>query len=456
LGIPHAQLLQTIEVALPGVDQCSALSFHRVVRIFAPRGSTFDLVVAFVAGLCLEGALLLGAVRILAPAAQQHDLLTAPGGKSAQLIAGGVEGEKFERRELGRAAGAEHALGAEIADAGGAGKTEGPRAILGDGLLGVTAALEAFACEADFALEPAFGLVQFTLGRIGVAPAVLGFFVGQRQPVGVLHDRVGLQDLQPRAAGPQRAFGSFVTAHGPRFGLLRGFQVGARLVERTAGVVEAGLRAAQAARLASGLGAGIETIALVELADGACQRFILFQLTAILLQLVERIGHIAEQIGRERGKRLGECIRQAAFVGLLGELGLTKLDQGIHERGIPSGAEMEKAFIDGAAIGRGRLENQAVISQRVLQALFRQHDALWTGEPEVEADAPIFEHEEPAVDLRSCGRSRESTAQREVLRLLVLRQTAELDPSVAHTPVVLSEQQVPRHLLAGIAVRFDA
>ena len=40
--------------------------------------------------------------------------------------------------------------------------------------------------------------------------------------------------------------------------------------------------------------------------------------------------------------------------------------------------------------------------------------------------------------------------------MAVVADTAELDPGIADAPLMLAEQQVPRHLLAGIAVRFDA
>ncbi len=95
--------------------------------------------------------------------------------------------------------------------------------------------------------------------------------------------------------------------------------------------------------------------------DRLCQSFVFLQLTAIFLQLVECIGHVTQQIGRERGKRLREGIGQATFVGFFGELRLPKLDERIHQRRIPRRTELKQAFVNYSAVGRRGIKNLAMI-----------------------------------------------------------------------------------------------
>jgi len=121
---------------------------------------------------------------------------------------------------------------------------------------------------------------------------------------------------------------------------------------------------------------------------------------------------------------------------------------------------MEQAFVHGAAIAGGGLEQLAMAFDRLAQALAREHDLLIAGEPQVLADArPIrrfFEQEEPAFHLGAGRDGREAGAQRQVARPAVLGQAAELDPGVADAPLVAVHQQVPGHLLAAVAIGFDA
>ena len=90
------------------------------------------------------------------------------------------------------------------------------------------------------------------------------------------------------------------TYGGNGLGFLRPIPFGPRLVDRATRIVETGLCAAQSAGLSSCLRLGVNAVAFVKLTDAPCQSFIVAQLTTIFLELVECVGHISEQIGRER------------------------------------------------------------------------------------------------------------------------------------------------------------
>ncbi len=104
--------------------------------------------------------------------------------------------------------------------------------------------LVAFACGLGFAGEPFLRLGLGKFGLTGIALPFTDLFGCNIQPVCVLVDRVGLQNLQTGSAGSQRAGCVLLFRHGLRFGHLGGVHFGARFVECTACVVKAGLRAA--------------------------------------------------------------------------------------------------------------------------------------------------------------------------------------------------------------------
>jgi hypothetical protein len=97
-----------------------------------------------------------------------------------------------------------------------------------------------------------------------------------------------------------------------------------------------------------------------------------------------------------------------------------------------------------------------VIVQGFLQPLAGEDAARRAGEPQVFADAALFEDEVPRINL--CPRSdrRESAAQGQIIGLAVVGKPPELDPGIADAAVELAEQQVLGHLLAGVAIGLDA
>ena len=118
---------------------------------------------------------------------------------------------------------------------------------------------------------------------------------------------------------------------------------------------------------------------------------------------------------------------------------------------------MEQAFVDGATVGERRIKNLTTAFERLAQAFASEHHALRIDQPKMLADALVFEYEEPTVNLRARRGGEQSAAQRQILRHAVLGLPAELNPGIAYAPVVTSpHQQIPSHLLAGIAIWFDA
>ena len=138
---------------------------------------------------------------------------------------------------------------------------------------------------------------------------------------------------------------------------------------------------------------------------------------------------------------------------------LPQLDQRIYQGVVAPGAEMIQSLIHGAAVARGSLEQLAAALQRVAQPFPGQHHALVAGQPEILVDAcaaGIFQHEEPAVDLRTRRDRGKPGAECNVTRRAVVGEAAELDPGIADAAVVAAHQQVPGHPLAAVAVGLDA
>ena len=117
---------------------------------------------------------------------------------------------------------------------------------------------------------------------------------------------------------------------------------------------------------------------------------------------------------------------------------------------------MEQTLIHRPAIGRGGVEDLARVSlERLAQPLARQDYAAGVHQPQILANACVLQQEEPAIYLRPRRGGRETAAEREVARLSFLAEATELDPGVAHAPLMAAEQEVPGHFLARVTVGLD-
>ena len=164
-------------------------------------------------------------------------------------------------------------------------------------------------------------------------------------------------------------------------GLLRHDQRRRGVIEGAAGVVETRLCSAQGARLTPRIDARIDLVAPVELADRLAQRRQFRQLGAVFLELVHRVGHVAQQIVRQRRQRFGQRARQTVFIGTLRQLRLAQLDQRIHQRRIAHFAKMKQTLVDGAPVSAGRVIQLAMALQRGAQTVLAQDGALRIDQP---------------------------------------------------------------------------
>ena len=324
--------------------------------------------------------------------------------------------------------------------------------------LGLAAALPA---QLGLTLHPLAGLLAPAGSGIGVLAPLLRILVRLAQAVGVLVGRIALQGFHALAGHRLCLPCRLVGVAGVTLGIVRLLQRRHGLVARLAGIVETGLRLAQFARLAPRQHPGIDPIATLELDHRLLQATGLVQPGAVFLQLVERLGDIAKQLVGQRRQRLAQGVGQPGFVGLLRQLRLAQLDQGVHQCVVAAGAQLEQALVHGVAIGLRAFEQLAPPDQRFFQAFAGEHLALCGGQPQVLPDARIaagaiaFEQEIPAVHLRAPGHRRQAHAQGQVACAAVTFAPAELDPAVADPARIAAQQQVPGHLLAGVAVRFD-
>ena len=275
------------------------------------------------------------------------------------------------------------------------------------------------------------------------------------QAVGILHQRIGLDLVERGAVLRQLA----VDLAQPAL-LLRFFGGGflehsTGFVQFTAGFIESGLGRAQHLGLAPRIDARIALVQAIETTDRLCQRLQLGQLQAVFFELAHGLGHVGQQVIGQGRQRFGQRVRQVFFVRFLGQLRLAQLDQRIHQRAIARLAQVEQALVDRAPIRGCGLEHPPVLAQRQSQAVLAQHRALRIDQPQLAADALGLGDEEPAVDLVARRHRRQAAAERQVARRAIFVDAAELDPGVADAPLVLAEQEIPRHALAGIAIRFD-
>ena len=244
---------------------------------------------------------------------------------------------------------------------------------------------------------------------------------------------------------------------------LSGHQRRTCLVAVLTGVVKTGLSLSQLSRLSARQRARVCPVPLLEMLNGAFQLACFVQLDAIFFQLVQRFGDVAEQLRRQRRERLGERMGQARFVGLLRQLGLAQLNQGIHQRFIALGTQLEQALVDSSAIAMGILEDLAppLCFNRIAQTFSGENHSLFAGQPDVLADAGVFacrspfEDEEPALHLRLARGCGQACSQREVAVRAVRHSATEFDPGVADAALIAAHQQVPSHLLAVVAIWLD-
>ena len=461
-GCSQRQLAQAGSMRLPGVLQRLALLQHRLVGLAAAGGAVLGGVQRVVAA--LPALLLLGdgLGQLGMALAQQRHLLTPAGQQRAQP----------RRRGLKRAGCQRHQRIGRQCHQGLAGEGGGQPGGLGGGGQGLARIGQLLGGQR----QPLLGVAALLLAA-GQAPAGLGqrgdghlqgggargsLAIGAFQPVGVLHRRVGQQGVDAGALVQQGQLGA--AQRGLRLGLLQrgGLLAHEAVLAGPAGAVELGLGLAHGARLAPALHAGIGPVALVEAAHRSGHGLVGFELAAVFLQLAQGLGHVVQQLGGQRRQGLGQRIRQRAFVGLLRQLRCAQLDQGVHQRVVAPGPQLEQALIDGAAVGLAGVEDLAQARQRLAQPLLAQHLALRVGQPPVliQALGPalrrIVEHKEPALDLRPRRAGRQAGAQCQVVRRAVVGQAAELDPGIADTAVVAAHQQVPGHALASVAVGLDA
>jgi len=117
---------------------------------------------------------------------------------------------------------------------------------------------------------------------------------------------------------------------------------------------------------------------------------------------------------------------------------------------------MEQALVHRTAIGLRSLEQLAAAVDGLRQALLAQHRALLVDQPQVTSDPLALGDEVPRIDLCAGRDRRQAAAERQVAWLAIVPNAAELDPGITDAPLVFPQQQIPRHLLGGIAIGFDA
>ena len=139
------------------------------------------------------------------------------------------------------------------------------------------------------------------------------------------------------------------------------------------------------------------------------------------------------------------------------------MDQGVHQRFVSFGTEVEEPFIHSPAVVAGADEDlaAALAFNHFAQSLTGKHNPI-ACQPYVFTDTRIlpfagaFEQEEPAFDFRLPCHSRQAGAQGEIARNAIRRAPAKLDPGVADAALIGVHQQVPGHLLSGVSVGLNA
>jgi hypothetical protein len=316
---------------------------------------------------------------------------------------------------------------------------------------------------------PALDLLsQLRACRIPLPHCLPGFVLpitrvglGLLEAVRILVGRVAAQRLEPLSRGGERLPRRVVGGDG---GVLRRaclVERGLRAVARLARTVERRLRLTQLARLSSRDHAGVHPVAALELRHRLQQPAGLVELPAIFLELVERLRHVAEQLVGQRRQGLGKRIGQRGLVGLLRQLRLSQLDQGVDEGVVATRAELEQPLVHCAPVTLRRGIQLAATGEGLTQALPGQYVPLVRREPDVLADARVrrgavaLDQEEPAVHVRPARHGGESDPEREVTQASVRLAAAELEPAVTDATRITAHQQVPGHLLARVAVGLD-
>ena len=377
----HLQHLQVREVFLPGLDHAAAFGLHCSIGYIAAGSGRFGFVLSLVTGLlpaCVDG---LGLGHLADTALYQGELFASNNRCLAQLIAGRVEGLLAECRQCGGREHRQRTASPRLGRAAGQCRRGEVLAGADERLFGLCLARAPFRERLLLALEASecLGIHSRRIGAVGCARFGVAF--GLIQAIRVLHRRVGLQLLEPGAGGEQGGVHRLEAGLRLCLGLLRGLPGAAGLVEAAAGGVMAALCAAQGAGLSARVDRGVTLVALGELADGLRQCFVILQFAAVFLELVECVGDVGQQLGRQWRQRLGQRVGEFAFIGLSGQLWLAQLDQGIHQGRITHGAELEQALVDRAPVCGGGVEHLAVIVQCFLQAFAGEYAACRAGEP---------------------------------------------------------------------------
>lgn len=454
------QLLQASEMAVPAFDQALTLPFDLGVRLRAAPSGRFGLKLAFVLDSTVPRLFRLGQRQFGLAPTQQGNLLAPAGNQTAQVQTGAVESRLRQRGHGGWVVCSERAFGVSAADPCRIGVGPAFPAQVDQQAFGQLHALRRTAGFVDADLQAPVCLFDRPGGLVHRMTAGHRLPLGAFEAVGVLHRRVRAQRIQHCAAACERDLGFGVSGLGQHLPGLHFLEPSLGFAARAACIVELGLCLAQTACLPPALRAGIDPVALLEAIDGLGQHLIFFQLAMIFLQLAQRLGYVAEQLGRERRQRLGQRIRQGGLIGLPRQLRLAQLNEGIHQRVVAFAAQVKQPLVDGAAVvGRG-IEYLAPAIERFAQALLGQDDALGARQPQILIDARsafgIFQHEEPAVHMGTRSGGREAGTERKIAWRAVVGDASELDPGITDAPVVAVHQQVPGHLLAAVAIRLDA
>ena len=454
--------LQPVQVVVPGLGQVLRLLLDRLVGLGGPFDRLVRLGLAVVTAALVFLLLPLRLSKGLVVLHQPRDGFTAVGHALAQLLAHHVECRCVQRGQRVIVEDEQRVPGVFGFQTQPWCLTEGLAARLVTVLAQVVQLPGQPLGLGGLLGDAVFEGVQSALGVLRGPLAGLGFTLGGGQPVGVLHGRIGPQGVQPRPAGMHRQLGLLDGGTCGRFLLPGRLQVLAGFGAGAAGLVEFGLRLPQQPGLASAEGRGVLAVTALELAHGTLQRLVSLQFQAVLLQPLQRFGHVAKQVGRQWRQGLGQRVRQRPLVRLSGQLGLAQLDQRVHQRAVAVGAQAEQALVDGEPVRLRGLEHLTATVDGLAQLVACGHLPAGVHQPEVLTDAGggalahRFEQEKPALDLRAAFHGLQPGAQRHVMQRAVGVAAAELDPGVAGAARVGAQQQVPRHLLARIAIGFDA
>ncbi len=257
------------------------------------------------------------------------------------------------------------------------------------------------------------------------------------------------------AGGAKIALAQFQRCGGGGLRLAGADEVVAHGDELAVGGLVGGLGGAQLGGLAARGDAGVVAVAPEEALDMAAGLLQPAQLVALLLEVVERLGHVGQHRLVDRSQRLREGARQLVGVRALGELRRAELDQQVDQCVVTLGAEVEQVLVDRSPVRLGVVEDPAGIAQRLDEPVTHERGAHLADQAQVHTDPPRGD-EEPAGGDPAAGDGLEAAAEGEVRGAAILGEAAELQPGVAEPLLVATaEQEVPLHPLARVGVGLD-